>query len=90
MSPFEDRSLPDGTRAWRTLVEGTNGGRPLVERVSLTEAKIIEVVKDVEELNENIKEMKKTQSAYGKSTIFLLLGILATLLTALFNGTPHK
>lgn len=88
MSPFDERNLPDGTRAWNTLTVGTGGGRPLVERVSLAEAKIIEVAHDVEELNEHLKEMKKQQSAYGKSTIFLLLGVLATLLTALFQ--MHK
>lgn len=90
MPPFDFYSLPEGVRSWITLTVGTDGGKPLVERVGLTERDIIEVKRDVEELSENIKEMKKQQSAYGKSTIFLLLGILATLLTALFNGTPHK
>lgn len=83
MSPSDAR-IPDGTRAWTTLTVGTNGGRPLVERVSLTEAKIIEVVDDVSELKVNLADMKKTQSNYGKSTIFLLLttllGILLTFL----------
>lgn len=88
MSPFEYHSLPEGVRAWLTLTVGTDGGRPLIERVSLTEAKIIEVNNKVEDLKEQLEAIELKQSSYGKSTIFLLLGILGSIIAAFFQ--MHK
>jgi len=86
MSP--ERFATPGHEALAICIRGTSGGKSLVERTSLTEAAIVEVKEDMADFKTELKDMKSKQSAYGKSTIFLLVTTIVMILMAYLQ--QHK